>query len=435
MLSRLLLFLLLSIGFVSFSHAQTDPFCVPQRFGNQYIFTEAEVQIQSDIEFALSQNADGDWEPQLMDVYTPLPSLDTMTHRPLVVVLHGGGFKTGDKSDFLIVESLLALARSGYTAVSFNYRLGYDEPTGPCSADPDDVRRAVFRAAQDANAGMRFLFHHKDTYGIDTSLVYAGGISAGATLAAILHYGTTEYFDDNYPWLSLELGPLTTSGNGLDDEFSVDGLIMAWGSFPTGVQVTSDNAIPVIAFHGGMDTTVPIGDGTFGSCPNYPVTTGPDTYIPMIEAAGACYDYNRSPEGGHNVNIYGQYYIKNRTMCFIKSNMCSSCTSSTQEEGSPTCPELGLGINDLNNPLNGLSIFPNPNSGKEVCLRSESDVFGLIEIQILDIKGRVVAEIEQHDLFPQSETCLELDQVLDSGLYLVQIRSGASSNSLRFVID
>jgi len=336
-LVTILLGILCSLSLVG----QSTDYCVPQRFGNQYIFSETEINIQSDIEYGLSQNLNDDWEPQLMDIYSPISSLDTLSDRPLVVVMHGGGFKTGDKADFLIVEACKALARSGYTAVSPNYRLGYEEPSGPCSADPQDIRRAVFRASQDANAAMRYLFHNKDVYGIDTSFVYAGGVSAGATLAALLHYGDSTYFENNYPSLPLELGPLTTSGNGLDDKFSIDGLIMAWGSFPNNVEITEDNVIPVIAYHGGMDTTVPIGEGTFGSCENYPATTGPDIYIPLIEAAGACYDYNRSPEGTHDVSIYGQYYIKNRTMCFIKSNMCNSCESSLQEEGSPICPTLG----------------------------------------------------------------------------------------------
>ncbi|NNC83007.1 MAG: alpha/beta hydrolase fold domain-containing protein [Flavobacteriales bacterium] len=401
--------------------AQESPYCVPERFGNQYIYAEEDVVVQSDIEYGLSQTVDGIWEPQLMDIYTVDPVLDSLDKRPLVIVLHGGGFKTGDKTDYLVVESMLALARSGYTAATFNYRLGYDEPSGPCSADPDDIRRAAYRALQDCHAAMRFLFHHQDTYEIDTSFVFAGGVSAGGTLASLLHYGTPEYFNEFFPSLPLELGPLNTTGNDLDDEFHIDGLIMAWGSFPPFLDITSDNVIPIVTYHGANDSVVPIGNGTFNNCPDYPLTVGPDVYIPDVDAAGgACYDYNRSPDGEHNISMYGEFYIKNRTMCFMKSIMCNSCESSQQEEGDPTCPELGVGLSENDQENTRLRVVPNPIEGRTVCLEGQG-ITGPLTVEIYDSNGRSTDSPARIDL-SSGNHCLEIEG-LRSGIYHLKVIS------------
>ncbi|NNK80469.1 MAG: alpha/beta hydrolase [Flavobacteriales bacterium] len=419
----------------SLSQSNSD-YCVPERFGNQYIFSENEIVVQSDIEYGLSQTYLGEWEPQLMDVYAAAPGLDSLANRPLLVILHGGGFKSGDKTDYLVTESVIAAARSGYTAVSFNYRLGYDEPSGPCSADVDDIHRAAYRALQDANAAMRFLFHNADQYGIDTSFVFVGGVSAGGTLSSLLHYTKADYFNEYYSFLPLELGPLNTSGNALDDEFSIDGLIMAWGSFPPYLDINSNNAIPVITFHGAEDSIVPIGDGTFNNCPNYPETVGPDVYIPMVETAEICYDYNRNPEGGHSVDIYGEYYIKNKTMCFIKSLMCDECTSSQQETATPLCPELGE-VTDLDEILisnDPFSIAPNPTTSEMICITSEMDFPGPIDVRLVDVTGKFIASIQSAQ-FQNNRLYLE-DLNLETGFYLVDIiASNRSIGQLRLVIE
>ncbi len=129
----------------------------------------------------------------LCDIYTP-PASDTVSNRPVILVSHTGSFLppqingqcTGSKSDFVVVEMCEQLARRGFVAVAFNYRLGWN----PASSD-QDVRtstliNAAYRGIQDAFSLVRWLradvANNSNTYGIDESSIVVGGIGTGGYL-------------------------------------------------------------------------------------------------------------------------------------------------------------------------------------------------------------------------------------------------------------
>ncbi len=91
---------------------------------------------------------------------------------PLVVFIHGGGWKEGDKSFYL--PMLKIFAGIGYVAASVNYRLA-QSPVNTFPAAVEDVRCAV-----------RFLRANASLWHIDPRRVAAYGGSAGAHLAAML---------------------------------------------------------------------------------------------------------------------------------------------------------------------------------------------------------------------------------------------------------
>ena len=110
-----------------------------------------------------------DGEEVRADVYLPAGS---STDRPAVLLLHGGGWEGGDKSELEWAGA--ALADLGYVAVSANYRLA---PEHPFPAAVDDVRAAVrwLRAPE-----------QQERYGIDPKLIGAAGSSAGGHLVGML---------------------------------------------------------------------------------------------------------------------------------------------------------------------------------------------------------------------------------------------------------
>lgn len=91
---------------------------------------------------------------------------------PLVVLVHGGGFTSGDKADQR--QALNLLASQGFVAASVNYRLSVDDKSR-FPAPLQDVRCAV-----------RWLRANAAKYSIDPSRVAAEGDSAGGTLVALL---------------------------------------------------------------------------------------------------------------------------------------------------------------------------------------------------------------------------------------------------------
>ena len=104
-----------------------------------------------------------------VDVYLP-PGAREGSRAPGVLVVRGGGWRTGDKEAFGFIAG--QLAKEGFVAVSVEYRASGE---------------AKFPAAvHDVKAAVRWMRAHAATYGIDTSAIGAIGGSAGGHLVALL---------------------------------------------------------------------------------------------------------------------------------------------------------------------------------------------------------------------------------------------------------
>jgi acetyl esterase/lipase len=101
---------------------------------------------------------------------------------PVIVQIHGGAFKSGDKADGQVNASLEGVKR-GYAIVSINYRLSGE---------------AIFPAQiQDVKAAIRFIRANAKQYNLNPNKIAVWGGSAGGHLAAMA--GTTgdmTEFDD-----------------------------------------------------------------------------------------------------------------------------------------------------------------------------------------------------------------------------------------------
>ncbi|MEW6238699.1 MAG: alpha/beta hydrolase [Candidatus Omnitrophota bacterium] len=88
--------------------------------------------------------------------------------RPVVVWIHGGAWRAGDKSH----NAALPLTQSGYFTASIDYRLSQE---------------AIWPAQiNDCKTAIRFLRAHAEQYGIDPNKIGVWGSSAGGHLAAML---------------------------------------------------------------------------------------------------------------------------------------------------------------------------------------------------------------------------------------------------------
>ncbi len=97
--------------------------------------------------------------------------------RPVIVVIHGGGWLEGDKSSFASREhgvpgNIVDFAALGFVAVTINYRLSGE---------------AIFPAPlEDCQCAVRWLRAHAREYNVDPSRIGAYGNSAGGHLALLL---------------------------------------------------------------------------------------------------------------------------------------------------------------------------------------------------------------------------------------------------------
>tara|TARA_B110000467_G_scaffold163891_1_gene191141 strand:+ start:1586 stop:3289 length:1704 start_codon:yes stop_codon:yes gene_type:complete len=159
----------------------------------------------------------------LMDIYTP--NGDTVTNRPVVMIIHTGSFlpailngqATGSKTDNAVIAQCESFAKKGYVAVAISYRAGWN----PTSTDSDVRRRGLIQAAlrglQDTRTAVRFLRKSNEEgnpYGISCQFA-VGGIGTGGYVslaAASLNDYATELTTPKFLDTSMDI-----DGDGVND--------------------------------------------------------------------------------------------------------------------------------------------------------------------------------------------------------------------------
>lgn len=193
-----------------------------------------------------------------LDVYQPAGNGGL---RPAVLLIHGGGWDSLDKSTMRGMGQFLA--RSGFVAFSADYRLVKGKENR-WPAQLDDVQRAV-----------RWVRANAATYGVNPERVGAFGHSAGAQLAALL--GMEETRDNSDAALARYSskvqavvdvsGPTDfTADRSTDGAAFLENFLGApyaadpglWRDASPAFHISKDNA-PFLIVHGTEDENVPVG--------------------------------------------------------------------------------------------------------------------------------------------------------------------------------
>ena len=258
-------------------------------------------------------------QPLVLDLYEPVG--DTLSARPLVIVMYGGNYLPpttngtciGSKSDSAIVEICNRLAKMGYVAAAIDYRLGWN----PISPDQQlrmwTLVHALYRGIQDARTAIRFFkktaVEDANLFRIDTSRIVLWGESAGGQIALGAAYSNTPA-DWQHPSLITASGPVIAP--------QIDGNI--WGTdigvvppnFPPGLATPGDTLcypnwpgyssdfqlcvgmaglipdlpwvgpgeIPAVLFHAPNDIYNTCTDGILG--------VGPPIFLQIMPVSGSC---------------------------------------------------------------------------------------------------------------------------------------------------
>ena len=112
---------------------------------------------------------------QKMDVY--LPANRSTSATKVIIMIHGGGWNTGDKSDFNQYVDSLKKREPAYAIFNINYRL----------ANPPDLFQAQ---ENDVKAAVEFIYNNRAQYRISDKFVLVGA-SAGGHLALLQGYKHT----------------------------------------------------------------------------------------------------------------------------------------------------------------------------------------------------------------------------------------------------
>jgi lysophospholipase L1-like esterase/predicted esterase len=201
-----------------------------------------------DLQYGEAINLKGDNEKLLLNLFTP-PSSDTVKKRPLILFIHGGGFRNNTKSSSFSNRLGIQLGKRGFVVASIEYRLGIEKTN-----TNKDYHEAMFRAQQDARAAVRFFRKNATTYGVDTSQIFLVGSSAGSMTALAVGYMDADEVPadiDQSKWGDIE-------GNSGNPGYSskVHGVFNFWGSVYDYKWIQQGD-IPLFNTAGTADKTVP----------------------------------------------------------------------------------------------------------------------------------------------------------------------------------
>ena len=105
-----------------------------------------------------------------IDMYKP----GNLTEKvPLLVLIHGGGWRGGDRADYKVY--MIPFAKEGYITATVSYRFISDSPYPGCAEDIEDA--------------VQWFFNNSEKYGYDPDRIALIGGSAGGHLALLGGYG------------------------------------------------------------------------------------------------------------------------------------------------------------------------------------------------------------------------------------------------------
>jgi len=166
------------------------------------------------------------------------PTGDSATARPVIVWVHGGSFKYGDKTSPELVDQANEFAKKGYVNVSIDYRLS---PQGCAAAAPNyECVNAIIDAKHDAQAAVRYLKANAAALKIDPNRIAINGTSAGAITSLNVGFDSTE---------------VGSGGSNPGYSSAVRSAVSLSGARLMGAPDAGD--APALLFHGTADIVVP----------------------------------------------------------------------------------------------------------------------------------------------------------------------------------
>ncbi len=383
----------------------------------------------SDIVYGQNTSWNGASTTLKLDVYQPTG--DAETNRPLVILVHGGSFIGGTKTDGDVVAMCQKFAKKGYVTASIDYRLGF------FPFDSANAVKAVVRAVQDLRAAVRFFYKDKQTtnaYKIDTNNIYVGGSSAGAITSLHLAYLDQECEVSDYlnQTTITQLGGLEgTSGNpGYSSK--VKGVLNGCGALARYSWLEAGD-VPVASVHGTNDGTVKYNRGIVNPGTPLMYLDGSRMIHERACAVGVenqFYTFLGAPHVPYagsaaymdtTVNFFRDFLIKQLgcTDAIIQPENARAQSVNLYPiaycDGSPVnevCPTSGL---HEQNVLTAL-IYPNP---AQNAIQVVPSIEGKYTVSILDNTGRILSFIELE------KGIAEISLIaLTNGNYFVQVNSG-----------
>ncbi len=237
-MQKQLLIILFSAFFSNFLFAQQN---LPVKYKN-FVFKNVNVQKNISYNNAIKKGIKAKY--YLLDFYEP--SADTALRRPLIIWMHGGGFKFGSKNANGTPLWSKSFAKRGFVCAAINYRLSKKKPL----AKFPDLVEGCYDAIEDLKTAVAFFKKNYSVYKIDTNRIILGGNSAGGIMAMQAVYSSSNdlqklFNNDSAANYSNAINPM-----------HIAAIINFWGAIFNTYWLKNTN-IPIVSAQGTRDRIVP----------------------------------------------------------------------------------------------------------------------------------------------------------------------------------
>jgi predicted esterase len=394
-----------------------------QDCGSRYyesVFTSVRT---NNIQYGRNVKFNGDTVDLFMDIYEP--ENDTLENRPLMMLAFGGSFTSGIRQSPDIVRLCTEFSQRGYVCVSIDYRIGFEN-----GIDSDTNQfKALIRGVQDMKGALRYFYKDAQTlneWKIDTNMIFAGGVSAGAFMGLNMAYGKTNIFSRVIPAWAFDAlaevgGTEGVSGNP-GYSWNVKGVINLCGAM-TDTILLQHNDPMLVSVHGTEDDLVPYYyDSVLAATQVEAMLFGSGDIHRRAEGIGLTNTLKTFYDAGHvpfilptNNNILSIAKYMDTTIWTIRDFLYDNvfCNNDT---ASSVANIYGSGR---------IAIYPNPAQSK-LNIAIDDDVQHNLLFTLYNYEGR---EIINTELINGNNT-VAINNLI-SGIYFAAIRDVHSGNIVR----
>jgi predicted esterase len=359
-----------------------------------------------------------------LDLYVPYDlhtTNDLSQKRPLLVLVHGGGFLGGNEDVFQ--HHALFFAELGYVVASINYRLGVADGVNNleefCGYEKQ-VFAAMYRATQDTRKAIQFLYDNANTYHIDRDNILALGHSAGAI--NVLNSALLDADELPYNFVA-DLGALPPKP-------PVKAYIPWAGAIASLDMIDKDENTPMFFIHGTCDPLVPYDQGNL-ICPDLPFGFGAKAIVGRKKTL--CHNYHLlgiqkgdHGMGGSETEVLPKLmaWMKNQIVCGQAKQTCESINARTPSICLETviCPATQSCLVATREPRPNERqprIYPNPSAGNTtINIELEEEMGSRGELYLYNVQGQEL----RREKFMAREFQLAVPD-LSPGVYLLKIRT------------
>jgi dienelactone hydrolase len=223
------------------------------------------------IQYGSAVDVTGATDSLLLDLYVPPASV---APHPAIVVIHGGAFTGGSRSDYAGVAD--TWMERGYAVIAIDYRL---DPNLLGPHTEQDQLTAAADAIADAQESVRWLRASAATYDIDPARIAAVGDSAGGAIALGL-----AAVPDTHPASS----PYSSYSASVEAAVSTGAYLTP--GLEAGLLTLTGHEAPILMFHYETDAASAPGPYAYETCTDY-------------HQAGDICDYVDEAGEGHTTDV------------------------------------------------------------------------------------------------------------------------------------